>query len=283
MTVTEKNGTDRNKLLLVNDLAGYGKVALSAMLPILSHMGFELFTLPTALVSNTLDYGKFEILDTKDYIRETLRIWQELGFSFDAVATGFLASDDEAELLAVFCAAERKRGTLIFVDPVLGDDGSLYHGIGEAAVENRKKLLSVADIVKPNYTEACLLTGSSYDETGISRTDGETLLRKLCAAGKSSVVITSVPVWEADGKKCCLGYDCESGQSFCLPYEEIKVRFPGTGDIFSSILLGDLLRGEKLEAATARAMRLVRAMIAANADRADKYRGIPVECYLGEI
>lgn len=283
MTVTEKNGTDRNKLLLVNDLAGYGKVALSAMLPILSHMGFELFTLPTALVSNTLDYGKFEILDTKDYIRETLRIWQELGFSFDAVATGFLASDEEAELLAVFCAAERKKGTLIFVNPVLGDDGSLYHGIGEAAVENRKKLLSVADIVKPNYTEACLLTGSAYDESGISRADGETLLRKLCAAGKSSVVITSVPVREADGKKCCLGYDRESGQSFCLLYEEIKVRFPGTGDIFSSILLGDLLRGENLERATARAMRLVRAMIAANADRADKYRGIPVECYLGEI
>ena len=278
MTVTEKNGTDRNKILLVNDLAGYGKVALSAMLPILSHMGFELFTLPTALVSNTLDYGKFEILDTKDYIRETLRIWQELGFSFDAVATGFLASDEEAELLAVFCTEERKKGTLIFADPVLGDDGSLYHGIGEAAVENRKKLLSVADIVKPNYTEACLLTGSAYDETGISRTDGETLLRKLCAAGKSSVVITSVPVWEVEGNKCCLGYDRESGQ-----YEEIKVRFPGTGDIFSSILLGDLLRGEKLEAATARAMRLVRAMIAANADRADKYRGIPVECYLGEI
>ena len=113
MTVTEKNGTDRNKILLVNDLASYGKVALSAMLPILSHMGFELFTLPTALVSNTLDYGKFEILDTKDYIRETLRIWQELGFSFDAVATGFLASDEEAELLAVFCAEERKKGTLI--------------------------------------------------------------------------------------------------------------------------------------------------------------------------
>ena len=166
MTVTEKNGTDRNKILLVNDLASYGKVALSAMLPILSHMGFELFTLPTALVSNTLDYGKFEILDTKDYIRETLRIWQELGFSFDAVATGFLASDEEAELLAVFCAEERKKGTLICADPGLGDDGSLYHGIGEAAVENRKKLLSVADIIKPNYTEACLLTGSAYDETG---------------------------------------------------------------------------------------------------------------------
>ena len=226
MTVTEKNGTDRNKLLLVNDLAGYGKVALSAMLPILSHMGFELFTLPTALVSNTLDYGKFEILDTKDYIRETLRIWQELGFSFDAVATGFLASDEEAELLAVFCAAERKKGTLIFVDPVLGDDGSLYHGIGEAAVENRKKLLSVADIVKPNYTEACLLTGSAYDETGISRADGEALLQKLCATGKSSVVITSVPVREAEGKSAASAMTARAGRFFAFRMRKSRCVFP---------------------------------------------------------
>ena len=66
---------NKNKqILLINDLAGYGKVALSAMMPIFSNMGFEIFTLPTALVSNTLDYGKFEILDTKDYILNTVNV-----------------------------------------------------------------------------------------------------------------------------------------------------------------------------------------------------------------
>ena len=44
------------KLLLINDLPGYGKVALAAMEPVLSHMGYECFNLPTMLVSNTLDY-----------------------------------------------------------------------------------------------------------------------------------------------------------------------------------------------------------------------------------
>lgn len=58
-----------SKLLLINDLAGYGKVALSAMIPILSHMQYEVCSLPTALVSNTLDYGKFEILETTDYMK----------------------------------------------------------------------------------------------------------------------------------------------------------------------------------------------------------------------
>ena len=79
------------QILLVNDLAGYGKVALSAMMPIMSHMGFEIFTLPTALVSNTLDYGKFEILDTKDYIEKTVNVWNELDFSFEPKAIGFLS------------------------------------------------------------------------------------------------------------------------------------------------------------------------------------------------
>ena len=47
------------QLLLINDMCGYGKVALSAMLPVLSHMGYRIHNLPTALVSDTLNYPKF--------------------------------------------------------------------------------------------------------------------------------------------------------------------------------------------------------------------------------
>lgn len=78
------------KLLLINDIAGYGKVALSAMIPVLSHMKYETYNLPTAVVSNTLDYGKFDILDTTEYMKNTLKVWGELGFDFDAVSTGFI-------------------------------------------------------------------------------------------------------------------------------------------------------------------------------------------------
>ena len=77
-------------ILLVHDLAGYGKVSLSAMMPVLSHMGHHLYTLPTALVSNTLDYGKFYIQETTEYMRQSLKVWAELGFSFDVVSTGMI-------------------------------------------------------------------------------------------------------------------------------------------------------------------------------------------------
>ena len=82
----------KKQILLINDMAGYGKVATAAMLPILSYMGYPTYNLPTALVSNTLDYGKFNILETTDYIQGVFPIWKELGFHYDAISTGFIAS-----------------------------------------------------------------------------------------------------------------------------------------------------------------------------------------------
>ncbi len=85
-------------ILIINDMPGYGKVALAAMLPILSHMGHNIYNLPTALVSNTLDYGKFTILDTTDYMKKSIAVWKELGFSFDCITTGFLASAEQVDM-----------------------------------------------------------------------------------------------------------------------------------------------------------------------------------------
>ena len=82
---------EQNKnILIINDLPGYGKVALAAMLPILSNFGHSVYNLPTALVSNTLDYGRFTILDTTEYMKKSIAVWKELGFSFDCITTGFL-------------------------------------------------------------------------------------------------------------------------------------------------------------------------------------------------
>ena len=108
------------QLLLVNDLPGYGEVALSAMMPVLTHMGHHVYNLPTALVSNTLDYGRFEILDTTEYMRNTMGVWRSLGFTFDAISTGFMVSPTQASMIANYCSREREKGTKIFVDPIMG-------------------------------------------------------------------------------------------------------------------------------------------------------------------
>lgn len=92
----------KKQILLINDIAGYGKVATAAMLPILSYFGHPVYNLPTALVSNTLDYGKFRILETTDYIKDVFPIWKELGFHYDSIATGFIASERQAKLISAY-------------------------------------------------------------------------------------------------------------------------------------------------------------------------------------
>ena len=97
-------------VLIINDMPGYGKVALAAMLPVLSNLGHSVYNLPTALVSNTLDYGKFTILDTTDYMVKAIEVWKQLGFQFDCITTGFLASAAQVGIIRDFIASQKKEG-----------------------------------------------------------------------------------------------------------------------------------------------------------------------------
>lgn len=268
------------QILLVNDLPGYGKVALAAMMPVLSHMGHYTYNLPTALVSNTLDYGKFEIQDTTDFMENTLQVWEELGFTFDAISTGFIVSERQANRIAAYCQKQRAAGTQIFVDPIMGDEGHLYNGLTDETVKEMRKLIAQADYMVPNYTEAALLTGTAYEEKGTSKAEIQELLQKLHAISGGSVVITSAKV---DGADVVAGYDAKKKSYFLLPFDLIPVRFPGTGDIFSSIFMGDVLLGKDMEEATAKAMQAVREMILRNMDNQDTFKGIPIETCLEVI
>lgn len=268
------------QILLINDMAGYGKVATAAMLPILSYMGLPVYNLPTALVSNTLDYGKFNILDTTDYIMGVFPVWKELGFSFDAIATGFIASERQAGIVSKYCLEQAAQGTTIFVDPIMGDEGKLYNGVTPSAIRSMREMIAVAHLTYPNYTEACYLTNSEYKVEGVSRAEAYALLDQLHEIGARSVLITSIRV---DNQTAVVGYNDQRKEYFILPYNEIPVHFPGTGDIFSAILVGNLLKGNPLRLSTRIAMDVVARLIDLNKDNVDKNRGIPIENYLSHV
>ena len=270
------------KILLINDLAGYGKVALSAMIPVLSHMKYETYNLPTAIVSNTLDYGKFDILDTTEYMKNTLNVWEQLGFTFDAISTGFIVSQEQTEIITQFCEEKSARGSLVFTDPIMGDDGKLYNGVTGDTVALMRKLISVADYITPNYTEAAYLAGMPYHEEGATLDEFHAMINFLRELGAKSVVITSAKI-KGEEAKSVIGYDDREDAYFRTNFEEIPVRFPGTGDIFSSVFMGKIMDGCSLREATNKAMQVVRKMIEINLDNADKYKGIPLETCLGVI
>lgn len=271
----------RKRILLINDMCGYGKVATAAMLPILSYMGNSVYNLPTALVSNTLDYGKFSILETTDYITTVFPVWKELGFSFDAIATGFIASERQAGIVSAYCREQAANGTTILVDPIMGDEGKLYNGVTPATINSMREMVSVAHLIFPNYTEACYLTDTPYSEEGVDEADIRLLIDKLRAIGTRSVLITSISL--SDGSRAVAGYNADTDEYFLLPYQEIPVHFPGTGDIFSAIVDGHLLRGEQLQTSARIAMDTLSKWIEINRDNKDKNRGIPLERHLEDL
>lgn len=270
----------KKQILLINDMAGYGKVATAAMLPILSYFGIPTYNLPTALVSNTLDYGKFNILETTDYIKGVFPVWKELGFRFDAIATGFIASERQATIVSRYCQEQAATGTTIFVDPIMGDEGKLYNGVTSTTIKSMREMLSVAHLCYPNYTEACYLTGREYRPEGVTADEARSIMNHLRKIGTKSVLITSIPV---DGQPAVVGFNHNADEYFSLPYTEIPVHFPGTGDIFSAILIGHLLNGEQLIESTQKAMDGVYQLIDLNKENKDKNRGIPLERYLNVL
>lgn len=274
----------RKELLIINDMCGYGKVATVAMLPVLSYLGIPTFNLPTAIVSNNLEYGKFNLLDTTEYMKGVFPVWKELGFSFGAIATGFIASEKQAEIVADYCSEQAQLGTTIFVDPIMGDEGKLYNGVTPSTILSMRRMVSVAHLIVPNYTEACYLTDTPYTNEPISLQEAYGLIDKLRRIGSRSVIITSMTIEQTSDNvgytKAVVGYNAASEEYFTLPYHEIPVRFPGTGDIFSSVLFGNLLKGVSLEESTQKAMDVVAQMIFLSQHQEDKFRGIPIEKYL---
>ena len=266
-------------VLLVQDMTGYGKVALAAIMPVLSHMGHHIYTLPTAIVSNTLDYGQFEMIEMTDYMRKTLAVWKNLGFSFEAISTGFIVSEEQAALVAELCRESAAKGCTVFVDPVMGDEGKLYIGVSEATVGHMRSMCAVADYVMPNYTEAAYLANRPIKDD-LTRAEADELVDALRGMGAKSVLITSAKV---DGQFCVVGYDHERAEHFLLPFEMVPVFFSGTGDIFSGILTGRVLDGMPLQQAIQNAMDAIRVMILRNKDNEDHYVGIPIETCLDTL
>ena len=267
------------QVLLINDLAGYGKVALSAMMPVLSHLKINIYNLPTALVSNTLDYGEFAILDTTDYMQNTLSIWKHLGFHYDAISTGFILHEKQASLIADYCIEQSKKGVKIFCDPIMGDDGKLYNGVNENNVIAMRKLVACSDYIVPNYTEAVYLCNKTYIPNP-TKEEIINIINDLKRIGAKSVVITSVCM---DGLYHVVGYDQLNKEYFFLQYEYIDVRFPGTGDIFSAMMLACIMKGFDLKTSVKKAMDVVKKMILKNLDNKDKYKGILIESCLEVI
>ena len=228
------------RLLTIQDISCLGKCSITIALPVLSAMEIETVILPTALLSNHTLFPKYTKLDLTEQMMPIARMWKENGVRFDAIYTGYLGSSDETGLTAETIARSRRVDRVAISDPVMGDNGRLYRGFSDDYAVRNRKLCAKADIVVPNITEACLLTGlpyrESYDETYLKELCG-----RLCEIGAGTAVLTGASL--AEGKTGVYGMEAGSGETFAYQNDRIPFSYHGTGDLFACTAAGAILRG----------------------------------------
>lgn len=219
-------------VLLLGDLTGRSRVALRMLCAVLEARGHEVLMLPTALISNTLNLGRHAVLDTTDYLLESLAAWEALGLTADLAYIGYITGMEQAQKLAGVADGLRERGVPLVLDPILGDGGKRYNSVSEGQVQGMRLLARHADLITPNLTEACLLAEEAYREDG-----GEALAETLAQSG-CGVLITSA---RAEGGDAVIGRTAD--EAFVLPYERVPGHRWGTGDLFTGLLIDGLLLG----------------------------------------
>lgn len=235
----------------VHDLSGVGRCALTVAIPVISAMGAQVCPAITAALSahtGFADSHRIATIDLTDFLKRMLDAWDEMGLKFDAVYTGYLGSPRQAEIISGFM--DGQIGALKLVDPVMGDDGRLYSGIDGEMVQAMRRLCRKAQVMTPNMTEYAYLADEEYSLR--DRTEDE-IRRMLDKCEAENAIITSVPHKGALVNACRDG----SGNVSILPFRAMKRHYPGTGDIFASVLCGALVGGDNLAGAVGRAAEYV--------------------------
>ena len=237
------------KVAAIHDLSGFGRSSLTSIIPILSSMKVQVCPVPTAVLSShTGGFEGYSFLDLTDYMEQHIAHWKSLNLEFDCIYSGFLGSPKQMKIVADFIDFFGHKNNLTVVDPVLGDNGKLYGTMNNEMVEEMKKLISKADIITPNFTEVTFLLNKPYKKE-ISETEVKEWLVELANMGPKIVIATSVPdenSHKADRKTNVIAYDKENDVFWKVSCKYIPASYPGTGDAYTSVVIGSLLQGDSL-------------------------------------
>ncbi len=271
-------------IILANDLAGLGKVALANQIPIMACAGIETSILPTVILSSHT--GGFEDIYINDYtigMKGFLKQWNKLDVQMGALLTGYLKNKQQIDILLEFMQQKLLKDASLIVDPVMADNGKFYAGFNKDYAEKMKQLCSRADYITPNITEARILT--DCDDIRVKsycKGDVEKLLLKLKDLGAKNIVITGVSL--DDDNLAVAYYDSKADKAGYVFTPKLKQQFFGTGDLFTAIISACILHKIDLGAAVNFAVKWLEKCLnyTIGLDRDLKY-GVEYEGFLADF
>lgn len=240
------------KIVTVQDISCYGGCSTTVALPIISHYGIECAILPSAILStHTSGFKNFTVLDLTDEMPKIINHWIDENIKFDAIYTGYIGDVRQFDLILKMKDKLLKENGLFIVDPAMADNGKMYPALKEDIQIGMRKIVRVADYVIPNITEACFLTNTEYKEE-FTMAEYQELVSKLYQMGAKNVILTGIRDYDSIG---AMGFD---GITRCTIFKEYRTKcYHGTGDIFSSIIVSDIVNGKPLKDAIDHACEFV--------------------------
>ena len=281
-TTAHKGGDFVPRLAMINDIAGFGRCSTTVSLPVISVMKVQVCPVPTSVLSNHLGFPLCHFDDYTSHMRDYIKIWKELGLTFDGLYCGFLGNEEQINIVREF--VEMFRPPLFLLDPVMGDHGRAYSSITETHVQKMKELLPLADIITPNITEACLLTGTPWKVGEWTMQELSGLCERLASLCLKDSVSASIVITGIRQGDFLVNFLWDDGVYTTVASPIAGASRPGTGDIFASILAADAVRGETLLSSVQKAANFVGLCIAGSEKAGTPVQeGVVFEKYLAAL
>lgn len=270
----------QKKIAVINDMSGFGRCSITVALPIISAMKLQCCPLPTAIFSAHTGFSDFYFNDYTNHMRAYMNNWNKLNIDFDGIYTGFLGSKEQIDIVIEFIEMFKKDNTTVIVDPVMGDYGKLYSTYTKEMCDEMKRLIEYADLITPNLTEACNLLDIPYPNDNLTVSELESIAKNLCSKGPNKVVLTGLP---HNGN--IQNFIYEVGKPYkIIDVEKIGEDRSGTGDVFTSIVASNIVKGESLVDSVEKATNFISKTIKyTNKLDVPLSNGICFEEYLNEL
>lgn len=260
------------KVAVIQDMSSFGKCSLTAAIPVLSVMGVQAVPLPTAILTAQTGYSSFYCEDLTSKMDYFVDEWSKLGASFDGIHTGFVTGKEQIDNIFRFLGVFHSTDTTLLVDPVMGDHGEVYKMFTGDLLERMKELVKCADIITPNVTECCLLTGLSFERLQSYQHEID-YIQALEEAGQqlqlttgANIIITGLNPPVVEGKRYVGNMFIDANRSFHSIRDYNGESYSGTGDLFASVIMGGMMHGQDL----VESMKLAETFLAAAIEATSK-------------
>ncbi|MFA5536396.1 MAG: pyridoxamine kinase [Bacillota bacterium] len=275
------------RVAAIHDLSGFGRTSLAVVIPILSTMGAQVCSMPTAVLStHTGGFEGYSFVDLTDFMESTVNHWDQLQIEFDCIYSGFLGSPKQIQIIADFIDRFSHNNPLVVVDPAMGDNGRLYSTMTDEMITEMKHLVAKANLITPNFTEATFLLNEPY-RTDITLAEMKEWLVRLTEMGPETAIITSVPYRgksQPQHKTSVIAYNKGDGRFWKVTCIYVPAHYPGAGDTFTSVLVGSLLQGDSLPLAMDRGVQFITGAIRASyGSQQPEREGVFLERVLGSL